>query len=88
VKIDLNPEVPGSFVVENPLETLLATPLPGPFPLASPNGSRFSPVDLYTGCTAEGLEDFLRPVHVGWGAFQIQSSVVSEGLIPDQTSSG
>ncbi len=83
MEIDLNPEIFGSFAFENPLEAFLAAPLPGFFPLVGPNGSRFVRVDICTGCVAKGLEDFLRPVHVGRGAFQIESSVVSEGLISD-----
>jgi len=68
VEANLDFEVSSSFVDGDPLEAFVPSLIPSSFLLASPDGSGFVPIYFRFGCAAKGLEDLLRPVHVGRGA--------------------
>ncbi|CAM6056559.1 unnamed protein product [Sphagnum tenellum] len=56
--------------------------------LLSLDGGRFVPVDFGSGRVAKYLKDLLRLVQVRRGALQVESCVIGEGLVPDQTAFG
>jgi hypothetical protein len=88
VEADLDSKVSGAFPFWDPSKAYFSTPGPGSFFFTGPNGDEFVLVYFGLGCMAEKLEYILSSVHIGWGALEVERSVIREGLVLDVASFG